>query len=217
MAIVPIVLDAINFVKVEKHQWRSYGGWAYALKDYYEQNITARYDDPNMQLLSEIEDPYYYASRLTMPKLVINGVGDEFQQPDDTHYWWADMPEPKYFLLMPNTDHSTVAGMLQEIPAMGTFLTYVLSKTPMPSATWSISEETGDITARISYPPDSSRGSVFESPQVANVTMWSALSCTKGATGQRRDFRYSSLDDPCECGFAKDGTCMNKEGELSLN
>ena len=73
MAIIPMVLDAINFVAVEKHQWRSYGGWAYALEDYYEQNITKRYDDPNMVKLQEIEDPYFYVSRLTMPKLIING------------------------------------------------------------------------------------------------------------------------------------------------
>ena len=205
MAIVPIVLDAINFVAVEKHQWQSYGGWAYALKDYYEQNITRHYDDPNMVKLQEIEDPYFYISRLTMPKLIINGVGDEFQQPDDTHYWWADMPEPKKFLLMPNTDHSTILGMLQELPDMITFLMYVLTDTPMPNPTWSISKETGDITATVNYPTES------KVPALANVTMWYARTCTKGATGKRRDFRYSSLDDPCECGFMNDGTCFNKE------
>jgi PhoPQ-activated pathogenicity-related protein len=62
-AIVPIVLDAINFVAVEHHQYRSYGGWSFALQDYWELNITARFDDPNMKKLCELEDPYYYASR----------------------------------------------------------------------------------------------------------------------------------------------------------
>jgi hypothetical protein len=123
---------------------------------------------------------------------------------DDTHYWWSDMPEPKWFLMMPNTDHSTIAGMLQEIPDMGTFLLYTLTRTAMPSATWSISKETGDITANVIYPPDTT-------DKLHSATMWYAKSCTKGATGQRRDFRYSSLDDPCECGMLKDGTCTNLE------
>lgn len=114
------------------------------------------------------------------------------------------MPESKWFLMMPNTDHSTIAGILQEIPDMGTFLLYTLSRTPMPSATWSISKETGDITANVIYP--SSGNATLHS-----ATMWFAKTCTKGATGLRRDFRYSSLDDPCECGLLTDGTCMNKE------
>ena len=48
MAIVPIVLDAVNFVAVMHHQFRSYGGWSFALSDYYEMNITSRFDSPNM-------------------------------------------------------------------------------------------------------------------------------------------------------------------------
>ena len=42
VAIIPIVLDAINFVAVEKHQWRSYGGWASALKVSRAQDRTYR-------------------------------------------------------------------------------------------------------------------------------------------------------------------------------
>lgn len=43
IAIVPIVLDAINFVEVMHHQYRSYGGWSWALNDYYELNITVNF------------------------------------------------------------------------------------------------------------------------------------------------------------------------------
>lgn len=63
MAICPIVLDAINFVDVEHHQWRSYGGWSWALKDYYEMNIMTRLDTPEMRQLQEEVDPFFYAER----------------------------------------------------------------------------------------------------------------------------------------------------------
>lgn len=73
-AIVPVVLDAINFRSVEHHEWRSYGGWGWALQDYLDMNIMARIDDKNMQLLAQYEDPYFFADRLTMPKLIVNAV-----------------------------------------------------------------------------------------------------------------------------------------------
>ena len=35
-------------------------------------NITRRFDDPNMPLMQQMIDPYFYRERLTMPKFVIN-------------------------------------------------------------------------------------------------------------------------------------------------
>lgn len=69
MAIAPVVLDAVNFVAVEHHEYRSYGGWSYALQDYVDMHLTVRFDDPNMIYLQQNEDPYFYFDRLTMPKV----------------------------------------------------------------------------------------------------------------------------------------------------
>ncbi len=42
---------------------------------------------------------------------------DEFQQPDDTHYWWKDLPEPKHFIMTPNAEHSEATGILEIVSA----------------------------------------------------------------------------------------------------
>lgn len=200
MAIVPIVLDAINFAKVEHHEFRSYGNWSWALSDYADMNIMTRMDDPNMDLLQQMEDPYYFKERLTMPKLVVNAVLDEFQQPDDTRYWWNDMPSPKHFIMTPNAEHSEATGIAEIAPAIIAYLGHLLKKEAVPEFTWKISPTTGEIVATLN-----AQGQVHE----ANV--WYAYSCgTNPVDGvQRRDFRIAFLDNPCKCGIYAEGYCAN--------
>jgi PhoPQ-activated pathogenicity-related protein len=199
VAIVPIVLDAINFVDVEHHQWRSYGGWSWALVDYYEMNLMERFDSPNMVKLQEQVDPFFYKERLTMPKLVVNAVLDEFQQPDDTHYWWDQMPSPKHFIMTPNAEHSEATGILEIVPAIGAWISYQLHAWTVPVFTWDISEETGKITATLD-----GEGEVHE------AAMWYAYSCGNNPDGiKRRDFRIMHMDVPCECGIGAEGYCIN--------
>ncbi len=200
VVIVPIVLDAINFVAVEHHHRQSYGGWANALHDYTDMNIMARIDHPNMIGIQQNEDPFFYKERLTMPKLVVNAVMDEFQQPDDTRFWWSQMPEPKHFIMTPNAEHSEATGIFEIVPAIAAWLRSHLQQDATPSFTWTINNTTGDIVATLN-----------EHGVVHAAYVWWAYSCGVNAFDgvSRRDFRVASLDNPCTCGIEYDGSCAN--------
>lgn len=207
VAIVPIVLDAINFRAVMHHQYQSYNGWSWALQDYLDMDVFSRLDSDNMESLAALVDPYFYRNRLTMPKLVVNAVLDEFQQPDDTHYWWNDMPEPKHFIMTPNAEHSEATGILEIVPAIGSWIEHLIDpdfdSNKMPEFTWDISEETGEITATLN-----------EFGKVKEARVWWAYSCGNnvnedGTVTKRRDFRVANLDSPCECGVTASGYCTN--------
>jgi len=203
VAIVPIVLDALNFINFSHKQYKSYQGWSFALEDYYDMNITSRFDDPNMVTLSEVEDPYFYFDRLTMPKLVVNAVGDEFQQPDDTHLWWDSLPEPKHFLMVPNAEHSLATGIFEAVPAIGTWIKFLLDDRPVPTMDWTISNSTGDITVNLHAAP-----SDLEALHVRKYWTQSWGGSNPGGP-PRRDFRFLNLDDPCSSILVSDGTCVN--------
>jgi len=178
IAMCPLVMDLLNLVKNIHHHYQAYGGWSFALQDYYSLNFTTHLDDPNVQLLADIVDPYSYLDRLTMPKLVIDAGGDEFFLPDDEFYWWDDLPEPKYFLMVPNAEHSLATGIIEVLASVSAFINGVLDGDTLPQFSWSIDyPNTGSIT--LTSTPSSTQGS-------PNVTLWVAASAP--GTG-RRDFR----------------------------
>ena len=64
IAIVPIVMDALNFAQNAQHHYRSLGGacltliwisqlkggWSFVLKDYWHMNLTTLFNEPEMQV-----------------------------------------------------------------------------------------------------------------------------------------------------------------------
>jgi len=146
IAIVPIVLDALNVVAFAHRQWRMYGAWSFALQDYYKMNITGLWDHPSMTLLMKAVDPWYYLPRLTMPKLAVNAGGDEFQMPDDHRHWGHDTVGEMNYLLVKNAEHSLVTGVVEVLQGVGAFAEAVVTGTPRPKYTWEYNESNGDIT-----------------------------------------------------------------------
>lgn len=174
VAAIPVVMDELNFVENIKHHYRAYGGWSFALKDYYDLNFTLIIDEPNVQKIFDIVDPIVYSDRLTMPKLVVNAAGDEFFLPDDHRYWWKDMSDEKHILMAPNAEHSLITGIPFIIPAVQSFSAGVLQGIARPTFTWEHDDNAGTITVQIT-------GSV----KASEVSMWHAFSFTNGL----RDFR----------------------------
>ena len=202
VAMVPIVLDAINFVDVIHHQYRSYNGFSWALSDYTDMNLLQQMDTPEMLLLQQNEDPYFFKDRMTLPKLIINAALDEFQQPDDSLFWYKDLPEPKHLMMVPNAEHSLATGILEVVPGVAAWISHLLKGKSLPKFEWQIASD-GRITATI----DTSRGT----PEIEEVNAWWGYSCGINAdtNTQRKDFRVINVDSPCKCGLAYDGNCMN--------
>lgn len=130
-------------------------------------NITMRFGDPNIRLLQQMEDPYFYRDRLTMPKFVVSAAMDEFMQPDDTQYWWAQMPGPKYFMLAPNTEHEMPTGLAEIVPAVSAFTIANNLGQELPKFDWTMDEEgTGELIATLEY-----------DGEIVDATLWWAYSC----------------------------------------
>jgi PhoPQ-activated pathogenicity-related protein len=155
IGIIPIVMDLLNMAKNLHHMYRAYGGWTFAFKDYLDLNITMYLDDPRLEQLAAIVDPYAYIDRLTMPKLMICTGGDEFFQNDDSYYYWDQLQGEKYIRVLPNAEHSCAGHFASIFFDARAFYYSLLLDVPRPSFKWSMESSTtgGSITLSVDTKP----------------------------------------------------------------
>ena len=142
VAIIPASIDLLNVEKSFEHHWKVYGFWAPPVKDYDDAGLMDWQGTPEYRKLMEIEDPYSYRDRLTLPKLVMQAAGDQYFLPDSSRFYFDDLQGEKYLRYIPNTDHglrNTDAG-----ESSLAFYQAVVSGTPRPKFSWTF-ERNGDI------------------------------------------------------------------------
>ena len=189
-----------NFHPNLHHQFKAYGGWTWAFKDYYAENITQDLDDQWFQDLLEAADPYSFFERYNdrnIEKYVVDGTWDEFFMPDDEQFWWNDLEQPKYFLMNPDADHSQATAVETDIPSLTTFIGSYLNQISLPILEWQIENQTGNITVEF----------YGETANIIDAVIWHGRSCGR----ERRDFRMLTLDNPCYCGTYNGEYCFNLE------
>ena len=156
-AIIPFVLDAIGFRSFLDRQWESYNGYTFALQPYVDQGLdTAPVAVPEKYARWAWNiDPYCYRQRLTMPKLAINSVGDEFQLIDDQRTWAHQMPGEMKTILLKDADHLMVTNFGLLVKTFTGFYSSIIYNRPRPTYTWAIDSTSGVITLNSSVTPSS--------------------------------------------------------------
>ncbi|MBX3180243.1 MAG: PhoPQ-activated pathogenicity-related family protein [Candidatus Hydrogenedentes bacterium] len=133
-AIAPLVIDMLNVKASFRHHWEAYGSWAPAVGDYEAMGLMEWIGAPEYDRLLELVEPYSYADRYTMPKLIVNSCGDQFFLPDSSQFYWDDLPGEKYLRYVPNTGHE-----LEDSDAIFTLLAFyhsIIAGIPLPQYAW---------------------------------------------------------------------------------
>lgn len=171
VGIIPLVIDVLNVEKSLEHHYSAYGFWSPALADYIEMKTFDWLGTPQMKKLLEIEDPYSYLDRLTMPKYIVNSAGDQYFAPDSSQFYWKDLKGEKYLRYVPNTKHDLNGSDVRDSAAA--FFTTIVNNEPRPQMDWSF-EKDGSIRVHAITKP-------------TQVVMWQANN------PKARDFRLDSI------------------------
>ena len=94
-------------------------------------------------------DPYGYRSRLTLPKLLINGTNDPYWVVDAMKLYWHDLLGPKYVLQVPNAGHGLEGGRELAYSTLAAFFRHAATGTALPKLTWTDSGQDGRFTLTV--------------------------------------------------------------------
>jgi PhoPQ-activated pathogenicity-related protein len=171
VAIIPIVIDVLNTEEAMKHHFASYGFWAPNVGNYVEHRLMQRIGHPRSKELYDIEDPYSYRHRLTIPKLILNAAGDQFFLPDSSQFSWDELRGESYLRYVPNGDHGLDKTDANE--SLIAFYSLILMDKRPPQFQWT-QEEDGTLQ-------------VLARDKPKEVRLWQATN------PEARDFRVETL------------------------
>jgi len=145
VGIVPIGADLLN-VKAQAATYETVD-----LKSFMPKEMQEQMPGDAWEQISEVTDPYPLRSRLTMPKLIIQGANDEHFVTGATRFYFDDLPGEKWVLNLPNATHGG-SGDAGEVPnsatgaAIAAFITSIATARPLPQVTWTF-KDAGDKLA----------------------------------------------------------------------
>jgi PhoPQ-activated pathogenicity-related protein len=148
IGIMPMVIDALNSEEITKHHFEVLGFFAPSLGDYVAHGLFPhKIGTPEYQAVLGIEDPYNYRNRarLTIPKFIVNASGDQFFLPDNSQFYYGELPEEKRLRYVENSKHN-----LAETDAQDSMLAWyqsVITGGKRPEYSWTKAAD-GTLTVK---------------------------------------------------------------------
>jgi PhoPQ-activated pathogenicity-related protein len=174
VAIVPLVIDALNSEVITRHHYEAYGFFSPALGDYVRHGLfPSKVGTPEYQAILAIEDPYNYRNRdrLKIPKFLINASGDQFFLPDNSQFYYGDLQGEKHLRYVPNAKHDLNGTDARE--SLLAFYEAILAGKPRPRFSWT-KEKDGTLVVKTTDKP-------------REVLLWQATN------PRARDFRVDTI------------------------
>jgi PhoPQ-activated pathogenicity-related protein len=174
IAIMPLVIDALNSEAITRHHFEAYGFFSPALNDYVNHKLFPnKIGTPEYQHILAIEDPYNYRSRerLKIPKYLVNASGDQFFLPDNSQFYFRELKGEKYLRYVPNAKHNLAGSDARE--SMLAFYESVLNNRRRPEFSWSKAKD-GSLIVKVKDKPK-------------EVNLWQATN------PKARDFRVDTI------------------------
>jgi PhoPQ-activated pathogenicity-related protein len=134
-AIAPMVIDTLNVPQQAKHQMESWGKMSEQIGDYVAAQLGPMLASPEGKRLMELEDPWSYRERLTLPKLIINGTNDRYWTQDSLNLYWDDLKGTKSVLYVPNSGHG-LEDRDRLLATLAMFARVIARGGALPKLTW---------------------------------------------------------------------------------
>jgi PhoPQ-activated pathogenicity-related protein len=133
---IPIVIPVLDMVSSINRLYQPYGEWSFALTDYLDAGVIKYLNEPVMQQLANIVDPFVYNSRYAnRPHYLVCAAGDEFFLPDSANGFYSALTGPKYLRIVPDAEHSLIGQQFDVALSVDTFIQMWLHNEPVRRGT----------------------------------------------------------------------------------
>jgi PhoPQ-activated pathogenicity-related protein len=177
IAIAPMVIDTLNMKAQMAHAMEVWGKPSEQIEDYVHRGLIQRINEPDGQKLWKMVDPFSYLDRLTLPKLLINGLNDRYWTVDALNIYWNELKGPKSVVYLPNAGHNLAVNRDYALNGLAAFFRTNVTGRPWPQLTWKHGDDgNGTLTLNVQ-----------STPEPVSASLWVAKSDT-------RDFRDSTWE-----------------------